>query len=114
MKGVGKVEGWRVYHRSEREIGWENKKTGEKIAMWRAKTGRGGTYVWQVCFNFPKGKVVTFKSKEYALKRIRNYMLKHSGSSKKSKKKSTSKRKSTKKRKKKSSHRRSYGWLVWR
>jgi len=111
MKGVGRVAGWRIYDRGKNDIWWVNDKVGKDVFLWREGDK------WKVMFSDRKtnrSRSFAFKNKQEALKRIRNYMLKHSGSSKKSKKKSTSKRKSTKKREKKSSHRRSYGWLVWR
>ena len=74
MKGVGKIEGWKISRRGKKDIVWKNKK-GKKIAISKAYNGRQA--IWEVFPNFPHGQVKTFRKKERALIYVKGWMKKH-------------------------------------
>ena len=74
MKGVGRKKNWKVVDRCENSIVW--KKTSgktKKVAMWKVGLG-GGKTGYEVCSNFPKGKVSVHKKKDNALKKVKTLM----------------------------------------
>ena len=73
MKGLGKINGWKVVKRESDSIVWENEKTKQKIGFWKVGLGNGKTG-YEVCWNWPKNKVSTFKKKDTALTRLESYM----------------------------------------
>ena len=73
MKGIGKIDGWKVITREDDAIIWENDETKHRIGFWKVGLGNEKTG-YEICWDWPKGKISTFKKKDTALTRIKSYM----------------------------------------
>jgi len=73
MKGIGKIDGWKVIKREDDAIIWKNDETKQKTGFWKVGLG-DGEIGYEVCWNYPKGKISVFEKKDTALTRIKSYM----------------------------------------
>lgn len=78
MKGVGRVEGWRVERRGANDIEWQQTRGKKWLAVWRV--GLGGGKIGYEMTTRPDLKTRTFKgagSLNRALAAAKRYMRAH-------------------------------------
>ena len=54
MKGIGKIDGWKVIKREDDAIIWKNDETKQKTGFWKVGLG-DGEIGYEVCWDYHKG-----------------------------------------------------------
>jgi len=78
MKGIGRISGWKVSHRSATEIEWKQTHGKKTVAVWRV--GLGGGKIGYEMVKSGTASVRTFKgsgSLDRALAAAKKYMKAH-------------------------------------